>query len=262
MDFSIRLVSHVVLVILVFLIVIASGTTLRRGVNPHWHSASATWYGSPNGDGSDGGACGYGTMVDVKPFRARVGAVSSALFKKGEGCGACYKVKCLDKTICSKRAVTIIVTDESPALTKGLVHFDLSGSAFGRMAVSGRNTNLRNRGKISIIYRKTPCKYPGQNIAFHVNVGSTAYWLSLLVEFEDGDGDIGSMHIKEARSNQWLTMTHLWGANWCIIGGPLQGPFSIKLTTLTKKRTLSARDVIPSKWTPKATYTSRLNFLK
>lgn len=101
-----------------------------------------------------GGACGYGTMVDVKPFRARVGAVSSALFKKGEGCGACYKVKCLDKTICSKRAVTVIITDESPALTKGLVHFDLSGSAFGRMAISGRNSNLRNRGKISIIYRK------------------------------------------------------------------------------------------------------------
>lgn len=44
---------------------------------------------------------------------------------------------------------------------------------------------------------RTPCKYPGQNIAFHVNVGSTAYWLSLLVEFEDGDGDIGSMQIKE-----------------------------------------------------------------
>lgn len=54
MNFSIRLVSYVVLVILIFLTVIASGTTPRRGVNPHWHSASATWYGSPNGDGSDG----------------------------------------------------------------------------------------------------------------------------------------------------------------------------------------------------------------
>ncbi|XP_059301351.1 expansin-B3-like [Lycium ferocissimum] len=256
MDFS----YLVVLVVLAFFVVIdiaSAGSPLR-----HWHSASATWYGSPNGDGSDGGACGYGSMVDVKPFKARVGAVSSGLFKNGEGCGACYKVKCLDKSICSKRAVTVIITDESPQLTKGLNHFDLSGSAFGRMAVSGRNGKLRNRGKITVIYRKTPCKYPGQNIAFHVNAGSTAYWLSLLVEFEDGDGDIGSMDIREARSNQWLKMTHLWGANWCIIGGPLQGPFSIKLTTLSKRRTLSARDVIPSKWTPKATYTSRLNFSK
>lgn len=44
---------------------------------------------------------------------------------------------------------------------------------------------------------RTPCKYPGKNIAFRVNEGSTDYWLSLLVEFEDGDGDVGSMHIKE-----------------------------------------------------------------
>lgn len=33
-------------------------------------------------------------------------------------------------------------------------------------------------------------------MAFHVNEGSTNYWLSLLVEFEDGDGDVGSMHIR------------------------------------------------------------------
>ena len=44
---------------------------------------------------------------------------------------------------------------------------------------------------------RTPCKYPGKHIAFHVNEGSTDYWLSLLVEFEDGDGDIGAMQIKE-----------------------------------------------------------------
>jgi len=47
------------------------------------------------------------------------------------------------------------------------------------------------------IFGRTPCKYAGKNIAFHVNEGSTPFWLSLLVEFEDGDGDIGSMHIQE-----------------------------------------------------------------
>lgn len=30
-----------------------------------------------------------------------------------------------------------------------------------------------------------------------MNEGSTDHWLSLLVEFEDGDGDLGSMHIKQ-----------------------------------------------------------------
>ncbi|URE00636.1 hypothetical protein MUK42_20437 [Musa troglodytarum] len=201
--------------------------------DPHWHPATATWYGSAEGDGSDGGACGYGTLVDVKPLRARVGAVSPVLFKGGEGCGACYKVRCLDTAICSRRAVTVIVTDECPGgyCASGHTHFDLSGAAFGRMAVAGEAGQLRDRGEISVIFRRTPCKYPGKNIAFHAN------------------------------SMQWLEMKHVWGASWCIIGGPLQGPFSVKLTTLTTQRTLSARDVIPRNWSPKATYTSRLNFL-
>ncbi|KAF9589502.1 hypothetical protein IFM89_025049 [Coptis chinensis] len=291
----------------------------------HWKPATATWYGSPEGDGSDGGACGYGPLVDVKPLKARVGAASPILFKNGEGCGACYKVKCLEKSICSRRAVTVIITDECPGgyCSSGRTHFDLSGAAFGRMAVSGNSGQLRNRGEISVIFRRTPCKYPGKNVAFHVNEGSTEYWLSLLVEYEDGDGDIGSMHIKPvfispfldclnfqacnkssygkkkhhrnelelirsrtrsilcvpkciyflkfrshvnsellASSTEWLEMKHLWGANWCIIGGPLQGPFSVKLTTLSTSRSLSARGVIPRNWSPKATYTSRLNFYK
>ncbi|BAH91822.1 Os02g0639500 [Oryza sativa Japonica Group] len=46
---------------------------------------------------------------------------------------------------------------------------------------------------------RTACKYGGKNIAFHVNEGSTTFWLSLLVEFEDGDGDIGSMQLKQVK---------------------------------------------------------------
>ncbi|ONK73714.1 uncharacterized protein A4U43_C04F34500 [Asparagus officinalis] len=193
------------------------------------------------------GACGYGDLVDVRPLKARVGAVSPVLFKDGEGCGACYKVRCVDPAICSRRPF-------------GRTHFDLSGAAFGRMAANGERAQLRNKGEISVLYRRTPCKYPGKNVAFHVNEGSTDYWLSLLIEFEDGDGDIGSMHIKQSSSSEWLEMKHLWGANWCIIGGPLRGPFSVKLTTLSTQRTLSTKDVIPKHWSPKATYTSRLNF--
>ncbi|XP_074305144.1 expansin-B3-like [Silene latifolia] len=241
--------------------VVSAQPLVHRASKGRWKSAFATWYGDPNGDGSSGGACGYGSLVDVKPFKARVGAVSPILFKSGEGCGACYKVRCLDKTICSKRAVTVIITDECPGCSRTSAHFDLSGAAFGRMAVAGEGGHLRNRGILNIKYKKTACKYPGKKVAFRVNEGSTDYWLSLMVEYEDGDGDVGSMQIKQATSNEWIEMKHLWGANWCIIEGPLKGPFSVKLTTLSTRRTLSARDVIPSNWTPRATYTSRLNFL-
>lgn len=92
--------------------------------------------------------------MDVKPFRARVGAVGPVLYKKGEGCGECYKVKCLDHRICSKRAVTVIITDECPGCPSDRTHFDLSGAAFGHMAVSGENGQLRNRGEIPVVYRR------------------------------------------------------------------------------------------------------------
>lgn len=94
--------------------------------------------------------------MDVKPFRARVGAVSPVLFKGGEGCGACYKVKCLDKEICSRRAVTVIITDECPGgyCSGGHIHFDLSGAAFSRMAIGGEGAGLRDRGMIPVIFRR------------------------------------------------------------------------------------------------------------
>ncbi|XP_040255390.1 expansin-B6 isoform X3 [Aegilops tauschii subsp. strangulata] len=107
---------------------------------------------------------------------------------------------------------------------------------------------------------RTACKYGGKNIAFHVNEGSTSFWLSVLVEFEDGEGDIGSMQLKQANSAKWLDMKHVWGATWCLYGGPTAGPFSVRLTTLSAPKTLTARDVIPRNWTPKGTYSSRLNF--
>ncbi|KAG8082766.1 hypothetical protein GUJ93_ZPchr0014g47123 [Zizania palustris] len=227
-----------------------------------WRPATATWYGDAEGDGSTGGACGYGSLVDVVPMKARVGSVSPVLFKDGEGCGACYKVKCLDRSICSRRAVTVIVTDECPGglCAFGHTHFDLSGAAFSRMAVAGAGGHLRDRGQLSVVYRRTACKYGGKNIAFRVNEGSTNFWLSLLVEFEDGEGDIGSMQIKQANSVQWLDMKHVWGGTWCLVRGPLVGPFSVRLTTLSAEKTLTARDVIPRNWKPTATYTSRLNF--
>ncbi|GJN02257.1 hypothetical protein PR202_ga19589 [Eleusine coracana subsp. coracana] len=239
------------------------GKSAKAGLQDmEWRPATATWYGEADGDGSDGGACGYGTLVDVVPMKARVGSVSPVLFKDGEGCGACYKVKCLDHGICSRRAVTVIVTDECPGgmCGGGRTHFDLSGAAFSRMAVAGAGGRLRDRGQLSVVFRRTACKYGGKSIAFRVNEGSTNFWLSLLVEFEDGEGDLGSMQIKQANSVEWLDMKHVWGATWCLVRGPLVGPFSVRLTTLSGRKTLTARDVIPKNWTPKATYTSRLNF--
>ncbi|GLJ59271.1 hypothetical protein SUGI_1500680 [Cryptomeria japonica] len=223
-----------------------------------WQPATATWYGPPEGDGSTGGACGFGDLVDKVPYKTKVSAGNLPVWKNGKGCGSCYKVKC-SEDICSGEAVPLIITDECPGCSTDQVWFDLSGSAFGRMAVPGQADALRNKGKIKVLYERTKCMYPGWNLAFRVNEGSSEYYFSVLIMYEGGDGDVASVKLKQAGSSTWTEMQQSWGAIWSLTGvGPIKAPFSLSLTSLSTAKTVTAMDVIPSSWYPTATYTSSL----
>lgn len=63
---------------------------------------------------------------------------------------------CLDKSICSRTGVTVIITDECPGCPAHL-QFNLSGATFGRLAIPGEHDQLRNRGNIPVIYRQGIC---------------------------------------------------------------------------------------------------------
>nr|DAD47499.1 TPA_asm: hypothetical protein HUJ06_017436 [Nelumbo nucifera] len=232
--------------------------------NSNWLLGGATWYGSPDGAGSDGGACGYGNSVEQAPFSSMVSAGGPSLFKSGKGCGACYQVKCTDNAACSGNPVTVVITDEcpgGPCLSES-VHFDMSGTAFGAMAISGQSNQLRNAGLLQIQYQRVQCNYPGVSVAFHVDAGSNSYYFAVVIEFEDGDGDLGAVDLREAMdSDTWLPMQQSWGAAWKLnSGSELRAPFSLKLKALESGNTLVASDVIPAGWQPGVTYRSLVNF--
>ncbi|MCL7032164.1 hypothetical protein MKW94_007352 [Papaver nudicaule] len=209
-------------------------------------SAGATWYGGPNGAGSDGGACGYGSDVGKPPFSSMISAGGPSLFKSGKGCG---------------KPVTVVITDECPGCVSESTHFDLSGTAFGAMAISGQAQQLRNAGVLKIQYQRVNCNYPGTNIVFRVDAGSNPNYFATLVEYPTGDGDIASIDLQAISvSSSWRPMQRLWGAVWKLDSATaLKGPFSLRLKSANGKM-IVATNVIPAGWRAGATYRSAVNF--
>jgi hypothetical protein len=187
--------------------------------------------------------------------------------------------------------VTVVITDLSPGdLYPGEpAHFDMSGTALGAMAQRGKADQLRNGGVIRVQYkryvfnfpydlgprytagssadtnhgvnRRVPCKYPGVKITFRVDPGSNPFYFKTLIEFQNGDGNLRAVALKQAGSRSWTPMTHDWGALWRLNNGQrLRGPFSLQLTSGSSGMKLVANNVIPSNWKPGGTYRSLVNY--
>ncbi|KAH7863109.1 hypothetical protein Vadar_013416 [Vaccinium darrowii] len=166
-------------------------------------------------------------------------------------------VKCKVNAACSGNPVTVTLADSCLGCTGAAFHFDLSGTAFGAMAISGLAGQLRNAGTFPIL---VPCNYPGFSVTFVVDPGSNSYYFAVVIEFEDGHGNLSAVALRQANSNTWTSMQHSWGAVWKLnTGAYLQAPFSIKLTG-DSGSTLVATNVIPAGWQTRQTYQSTVNF--
>ncbi|KAM3316804.1 hypothetical protein ACQJBY_034771 [Aegilops geniculata] len=226
--------------------------------------ARATWYGAPNGAGpyDNGGACGF-KNVNRYPFMAMTSCGNQPLFKDGKGCGACYKIKCTKHKACSGRQETVVITDMN-YYPVAPYHFDLSGTAFGKLAKPGRNDELRHAGIIDIQFTRVPCEFPGLKVGFHVEEGSNAVYMAILVEYENGDGDVVQVDLMESRrggrGGRWTRMRESWGSIWRLDSNHrLQAPFSLRIRNESGK-TLVARNVIPKNWRPNTFYRSIVQY--
>lgn len=67
-----------------------------------------------------------------------------------------FQVKCTGNAACSGNPVTVVITDNCPGgpCASDAVHFDLSGHAFGAMAESGEESELRNAGVLQVQHRR------------------------------------------------------------------------------------------------------------
>ncbi|KAG6390855.1 hypothetical protein SASPL_148600 [Salvia splendens] len=192
----------------------------------HWSSAGATWYGGPNGAGSDG-TRSNGNLVSEAPFASMVTGIGPSLYKSGKECVACYMIKCRKHPLCSRK---MVITDlfRGGACLSDAAHFDLSGTAFGAMAVPGQQDKLRDAGMLQIRYARGRRPWTG---------GSKAS-----IELE---------------------MKQSWGAVWKLDPGfELHRPLSIRLISQHSLQTLVAKNAIPIGWRAGATYTTSLvNYL-
>ncbi|KAL4395094.1 hypothetical protein AHAS_Ahas02G0217600 [Arachis hypogaea] len=117
-----------------------------------WDQTQATWYGTPDGAGSESGACKYGKTVENPPISKLTAAAGHYIFRQGYGCGACYEVKCTDNAACSGKPVRVVVSDECPSCSG--YHFNLSGAAFASIANPGQQDALRKLGQVNLQYRR------------------------------------------------------------------------------------------------------------
>lgn len=74
-----------------------------------WRPARATYYAAADPRDIVGGACGYGDLEKSGYGKATAG-LSSALFEKGQICGACFEVRCVEDLKYCIPGTSIIVT--------------------------------------------------------------------------------------------------------------------------------------------------------
>ncbi|RZC66712.1 hypothetical protein C5167_010401 [Papaver somniferum] len=221
-----------------------------------WQNGHATYYGEYENPTSLGGACGYDNTMHAG-FGKNTAALSGALFRGGEACGACYQLRCnarTDPQWCLKRATVVVTaTNFCPPNNQGgwcdqpRQHFDMSSSAFFGIARRG------NEGIIPVVYRRVPCKRKG-GVRFTLKGHST--FNMIMITNVAGSGSVKAAWIKGTRTRSWIQMHRNWGANWQSSVNLTKQKLSFKLT-LSDGKTLVLFDVVPSSWNFGQTFASR-----
>lgn len=213
-----------------------------------WQSARATYYAASDPRDAVGGACGYGDLVKAGYGMATVG-LSEPLFERGQICGACFELRCVDDMRWCIPGTSIIVTatnfcapnygftaDGGGHCNPPNKHLVLPIEAFEKIAIW-------KAGNMPVQYRRIKCRKEG-GIRFTVD-GSNIF-ISVLITNVAGVGDIVSVKIKGSRTG-WLPMGRNWGQNWHVSADLKNQPLSFEVTS-SDGLTVTSYNVAPKAW--------------
>ncbi|KAL1539194.1 Expansin-A13 [Salvia divinorum] len=213
-----------------------------------WNPARATYYAAMDPIDAVGGACGYGDLVK-NGYGKATAALSTVLFEKGQICGACFEIRCVEDLRWCIPGTSIIVTatnfcapnfgfgaDAGGKCNPPNSHFVLPIEAFEKIAI-WKASNM------PVQYRRIRCRKEG---GVRFAVGGGGIFISVLISNVAGAGDLSAVKIKGSRTG-WLPMGRNWGQNWHVNADLKNQPLSFEITS-SDGVTLPCYSVAPKNW--------------
>ncbi|XP_057516798.1 expansin-like A1 [Amaranthus tricolor] len=219
--------------------------------------AKAAFFGSDKA--LIGGACGYGPLA-LNFYAGHVAAALPPIFQNGVGCGACYQIRCKNTAVCNRAGTTIVVTDIHTDKTN-TTDFVLSSRAFRAMALPGKDTQVLQLGITEVEYKRVPCVYKGQNLAFRVEEFShPPNYLAIKILYQGGQTTISGAEVAAVgKPSNWIPMSRNYGAVWDTSKAPTGNlMFRFIIKSGIKNQYFVTNPVLPPNWKPGVIYNSKV----
>ncbi|CAA7391187.1 unnamed protein product [Spirodela intermedia] len=237
----------------------AHQTTSRypQEVLGEWKPGRATYYSASDPRDTISGACGYGDLGRSGYGLGTLG-LSEVLFEKGQICGACFEVRCVEELryCIPGTSIKLTVTNFCPP-NYGLPadagghcnppnhHLVMPIEAFEKIAIW-------KAGNMPIQFRRIRC---GRQGGMRFTVDGYGVFHSVLISNVAGAGDVTEVKVKGSRTG-WLQMARNWGQNWHINADLRGQPLSFEVTT-SDGDTVTSYSVAPSDWSFGQTYVGK-----
>ncbi|XP_044432514.1 expansin-like A4 [Triticum aestivum] len=228
-------------------------------------------------------ACGYGDPAKLAAVGGfHIAAVSAGFFRGGRACGACYQLRCRDRSACAEGGVKVIISDVAKPATgtnrTGGSQFQLTKDAFAALTASRDDGQLGSLvdTAVDVDFRRIPCAYKSKNLAVRVDETSSRDkgHLALRFLYQGGQTNITTVEVAQAATpdaaqsaaapspTKWQYMTWREGSPgvWRTSHAPA-GPLQVRVVVTAGsvgKWLCADGAVLPAEWQPGTVYDTGL----